>query len=142
MLLTIVDQVPEHVSALRHLYLEARKKAFPGLDPLELSLHDFDTVTAGEKVAVALHQEVPVGFIAWWPPDNFIHSLFVSPTLLGQGIGRSLLQYCLGHMGRPATLKCVVTNHAALAFYAAQGWKIISTGMSGNEDFLLLAYDD
>ncbi|MVN77578.1 GNAT family N-acetyltransferase [Hymenobacter sp. HMF4947] len=138
--LLIVAQTAEHIPALRHLYLEARKKAFTWLPPERFQLQDFDVVTAQEQVGVALQANTPVGFISWWPPDNFIHSLFVNPALVRHGIGQALLQYCLQRIGRPTTLKCLQTNTPALRFYAAQGWRIVGSGEAEDGAFLLLAY--
>lgn len=137
---TIVALLPEHRPALRRLYLEARQLAFPWLAASGLQLLDFDAVIAQEQVAVALVQHIPVGFIAWWPPDNFIHSLFVSPAMMRRGIGRALLTFCLRQLTRPATLKCMQANTGALAFYLAQGWQLVTTGTSAEGDFFLLSY--
>jgi GNAT superfamily N-acetyltransferase len=138
--LLIVALTPAQLPALRQLYLDARTAAFPWADPARFRLQDFDTVTAQELVAVALHHTTPVGFVAWWPPDDFIHSLFVQPALLGQGIGRSLLNHCLQQIGRPATLKCLRANTVALRFYAGQNWQVVGSGASEEGEYLLLAY--
>ena len=124
---------------LRQLYLEARRTGFTWQDPAQFELLDFDHATEGEQLLVAMQQDAPIGFIAWWPPDNFVHSLFVAPGWQGQGVGRALLQAALPHLGRPATLKCLQANEPALHFYAAQGWVVAGTGEGAGGPYYLLA---
>ena len=138
---SISPHLPEHTPQLRRIYLESRRKAFTWLNPATLALPDFDKAIAGEEVLVALHQHEPVGFIAWWPPGNFIHSLYVAPAFVRQGVGQRLLQAGLARMGRPATLKCVQQNKAALAFYQSLGWVIKGSGCSDEVAYYLLARD-
>ncbi|TKT88637.1 GNAT family N-acetyltransferase [Dyadobacter frigoris] len=135
---TICEYLPEHTEQLRHIYLESRKLAFPWIDVNSLKLEDFDSAIQEEEVLVAVKDNVPIGFIAWWLPDNFIHSLFIDPDFVEKGIGKSLLDACLARTGRPATLKCLQENKNALKFYASQGWEIISDGESPDGDFYLL----
>ena len=138
---TIREYNPEYKEQLRQIYLESRKLAFPWVDPKSLNLNDFDSAIQEEEVLVALKDNFPIGFIAWWLPDNFIHSLFIDPGFVGKGIGKSLLEACLSRTGRPASLKCLKANKKALAFYDAQGWEIISDGESPDGDYYLLGID-
>ncbi|UOQ54969.1 GNAT family N-acetyltransferase [Hymenobacter cellulosivorans] len=135
----LVEYAAHHAEPLRQLYLRARQQAFTWLDSTQFALADFDAATQGETILVALDQEKPVGFVAWWPPDNFVHSLFVAPEQAGQGIGKALLQACLARVGRPATLKCLQANDPALRFYERQGWVITEAGDSAEGPYFLLA---
>ncbi|UOQ74229.1 GNAT family N-acetyltransferase [Hymenobacter cellulosilyticus] len=134
----ITEYAPHHTEPLRQLYLAARQQAFTWLDSAQFALADFDTVTQGETILVALLQDQPVGFIAWWPPDNFIHFLFVAPAQAGSGVGKALLQACLAQIGRPATLKCLQQNSSALGFYQHLGWTIQDVGTSSEGPYYLL----
>jgi ribosomal protein S18 acetylase RimI-like enzyme len=138
---TIVEYSSEHTERLRSIYLDSRKVAFPWIDQASFKLEDFDEVIREEEVLVAVYQSNPIGFIAWWLPDNFIHSLFIDPEFTGKGIGKSLLQTCLQRTGRPATLKCLKANKKALKFYESQNWKIISEGESDEGEYFLLGID-
>jgi GNAT superfamily N-acetyltransferase len=138
---TLAEYSSEHTEKLRHIYLNSRKLAFPWVDPASLKPEDFDEAIREEEVLVALKDNIPIGFIAWWLPDNFIHSLFVDPEYIGKGIGKSLLKVCLQRTGRPATLKCLKANKKALEFYKSQGWEIISEGESEDGEYFLLGVD-
>ena len=125
---------------LREVFLESRKLAFPWMDSEKFKLKDFDEVIKEEKVLVALKKGVPVGFIAWWPPASFIHSLFIDPNFIRQGIGKLLLEACLKQTSRPLTLKCLKANEAALKFYQKQGWVIEESGLSPDGAYFSLSF--
>ena len=127
--------------ALRAIYFAARKSHFTWLDAASLAETDFDRATADEPILVAIVDGQPAGFVSWWPPDNFVHNLFVSPAFTRRGLGRQLLTACLQHIGRPATLKCVQQNLAALAFYESLGWRIAGEGASADGTYFLLQLD-
>ena len=130
-----------HAEDLRRIFLEARLETFFWLAPAHLALSDFDKTTEGERILVATNNGTPVGFIACWEPDNFIHSLFVDPKFTGKGVGKLLLNSCLAIIGRPATLKCIKENTNALRFYYAQGWIKQARGRSSEGTYYLLSYD-
>ena len=130
-----------HTEDLRRVFLEARLANFYWLNPAHLELSDFDHSTRGELILVATNNGTPVGFIACWEADNFIHSLFVDPKFTGKGIGKLLLKSCLATIGRPATLKCITKNSRALRFYYAQGWKKQARSRSPEGTYYLLSYD-
>lgn len=130
-----------HTEDLRRIFLEARLATFFWLDPANLELSDFDKTTEGERILVATNNRTPVGFIACWEADNFIHSLFVDPEFTGKGVGKLLLNACLAKIGRPATLKCIKENTKALRFYFAQGWVKKARGRSSEGTYYLLSYD-
>lgn len=133
--------LPADLPALRRLFLESRRAAFTWLDPATLSLEDFDASIAGETVLVATHDGRTAGFVAWWPPENFVHSLFVAPGHERRGIGRGLLSEALARMGRPAQLKIDAANGAAAAFYRALGWVAVGSGTGPHGEYHLLQFD-
>jgi ribosomal protein S18 acetylase RimI-like enzyme len=129
---------PDDVAALRELFFAARIAAFFWAVPDLLQREDFDAATQDEPILVAVLNEQIVGFVSWWPPENFIHNLFVDPTHQGRGIGPQLLTAALRQIGRPATLKCVQKNVRALAFYRRHGWLIAGEGDTAGEPYYLL----
>jgi ribosomal protein S18 acetylase RimI-like enzyme len=137
----IRSALPDDLPRLREIYVRSRAATFGWLDPASLQLADFDEATRDEPILVAEQNQRLAGFVSWWPPENFIHNLFVDPVFQRQGIGRQLLQACLAQIGRPATLKCVQQNQAALDFYFQQGWQIAGEGSSANAPYYLLRYE-
>jgi GNAT superfamily N-acetyltransferase len=61
------------------------------------------------------------GFVAVFPPDRFIHHLYVSPDHLRCGIGRALFAAAVTFLGGTASLKCQTRNAEAVAFYRRLG---------------------
>ncbi|WP_254510485.1 GNAT family N-acetyltransferase [Anatilimnocola floriformis] len=129
---------PDDATTLRSLFLETRRAAFVWLNHESLQLADFDTATQDEPILVATLGEKIVGFVSWWPPENFVHNLFVDMAHQQQGIGEQLLAACLKEIGRPATLKCMEKNVRALGFYERHGWQIASEGTSEDGAYFLM----
>lgn len=132
---------PADLPALRLIYLESRRATYPWQDATTMKLEDFDAATRDEPVLVAELEGEPIGFVSWWPPDNFVHNLFVAPGAVRRGVGTMLLEACLARIGRPARLKCQSRNIGALAYYAAQGWREVGRGESEEGEYLLLQFD-
>lgn len=132
---------PEDLPALRNLFLDARRDTFHWMDSAFYKLEDYDAACAGESQVVAESDGVVIGFASWWPPENFLHHLYVAANSRRQGIGRLLLDQCLKSMGRPAQLKCVIRNADALRFYESCGWRAVGTGKDVEGDYLLLQLD-
>lgn len=126
------------VADLRVLFLRARSAAFFWVEPDSLRGDDFDVATHDEPILVATRNELIVGFVSWWPPDNFVHNLFVDPAHQGTGVGQQLLAACLQRIGRPATLKCVQQNEGALRFYQRLGWEVAGEGLTNEVPYFLL----
>lgn len=135
----ILDCAAEYINDLRQIYFDSRQYAFPWLDTAAFQLSDFDAATEDEVIRVAVVDGRPVGFVSWYAPDNFIHHLFVDPGWMGRGVGRALLEDCLGRMGRPAQLKCLHRNTLALLFYQQLGWHTVEEGESADGRYFLLS---
>lgn len=124
---------------LRDLYLVTRQAAFPWVVPENLQRDDFDRDTQDEPILMAVVDGSLTGFVSWWPPENFIHNLFVAPEFQGRGIGQSLLAAALTQIGRPATLKCVQQNEPAIQFYRRLGWEIAGEGATDGVGYFLMS---
>ncbi len=140
--MTIRPFVESDRSALRKIYLEARRHTFGWMDCSLIKEDDFDRDTEGEIIWVATDNEEdnPVGFISIWKPDDFVHSLYVHPKEIGQGIGSALLKECLKNIGRPASLKCAEQNTKARDFYLSKGWKTVSNGENPEGKYHLMHF--
>lgn len=126
------------LAALKEIYNQTRTESFHWLNQANVRSDDFEKDTKGERVWVAVSKNRVVGFISVWEPENFIHHLFVLPQYSGRKIGTRLLGFCMGNIGRPATLKCVSANTKALAFYHAKGWQTISIGTGAEGEYQLM----
>jgi len=127
--------------ALRRLYQRVRDVTFHWQPASSHRLSDFDTAHRGETVLVAVADDQPIGFAAVWPEESFIHSLFVWPEWQGRGLGRDLLRAALRlcDPARRPTLKCLVRNARARAFYEAQGWAVLVETHDPDGDYWLMA---
>lgn len=123
---------------LRELFLESRRATFTWLDYETFQREDFDSATQGESILVAEVEGKIVGFSAVWEADNFLHSLFLHPDFLRQGIGSVLLAACMKDLGRPARLKCLCRNEKAIAFYQSHGWNIAERGSDPLGDYFVM----
>ncbi|HVY08419.1 MAG TPA: GNAT family N-acetyltransferase [Burkholderiales bacterium] len=100
---------------------------------------DFARDTAGEKLLVAVgSDEMPLGFLSVWEPDRFIHHLYVRSDMRGRGVGKALLEALGNHVPAPWTLKCLTANDQALAFYASQGWRKVSSEVGEEGPYFVL----
>lgn len=133
--------LPRDLLYIREIYLASRTVAFTWESPQGYQLEDFDRATKDEVIWVAAVGDRPVGFIAWWAPQNFVHHLCVDPHFTRRGIGSALLKRCLAQVDRPVSLKCVQRNTAAISFYVSQGWRIATTDHSPEGAYYLMVFD-
>ncbi len=125
---------------LRTLFLASRKASWHWLDSSDWMLEDFDFVTLGETILVAEDDGHRLGFAAYLPNDNFLHSLFVDPAAQGKGVGSALLQAVQEQFTSTGALKCLTQNQRARAFYEHHGWQVISHGEGDQGSWLLMHY--
>ncbi|MGF6191562.1 N-acetyltransferase family protein [Serratia sp. 2723] len=123
---------------LRSLYLAARQAAFTWQDRQNYRLEDFDRSTLGEEIWVAEQDGKLLGFVSIYRAEDFIHHLYVDPQLPPQGVGSALLHATEQTFSSTGSLKCLVKNDRALAFYHKHGWQIISTGGDVGEEYYLM----
>jgi ribosomal protein S18 acetylase RimI-like enzyme len=88
-------------------------------------------------VCVALANDHVVGFAAY--SEDELAWLYVDPSCMRQGIGKSLIKYAIQHIAhRPIELEVLVGNEPAVRLYESLGFKLIKTisgVMPGNEFF-------
>lgn len=130
---------PQHLQALRRLYLESRVATFTWLDTTAYELLDFDRDSAGEEIWVALESGEVIGFISIWEPDSFVHHLFVSPQWLKCGVGLQLLNLAKQRYSE-LSLKCLTQNSNATDFYRSQGFRVVETVDNGRESYHLMTF--
>lgn len=124
--------------SLRAIYLASRVETFRWLDTSGFRPEDFDASVEGERIWVAETDGEVVGFASVWTADDFLHNLFVHPAHVGTGAGRALLLHCLADAAGPMTLKCLVRNERALAFYRAHGWTEVERGSTEHGEHAIM----
>ena len=124
---------------LRHLFVESRDAAFVWAPAGTHKLEDFDQNTRGERIIVAVLEDVPVGFASVWVPESFLHSLFVHPVFQGRGVGKALLAACDKYFSGTPTLKCLKANVRATHYYQNRGWRIRSEEEGPDGAYYLMA---
>ena len=122
---------------LRTIFLKERQRTFTEQDTSEFKLEDFDKQTQGEYILSALIDDIPVGFISIWMPNNFLHHVYVDNESQGKNIGTQLLKAAIQKTAFPITLKCLVSNTKAINFYLRKGFVEKSRGQSGNGTYIL-----
>lgn len=133
----IVEIRKSDLDSLRKIFLEERQTTFSWIDSTTFHLHDFDTETEGEYILVAILDDITIGFISIWLPDNFIHHLYVDKKYHGKGIGTQLLKAALRKTNFPVTLKCLEKNIQAVNFYKRKGFIEKGKGESEQGTFIL-----
>ena len=125
---------------LRTLYLHARKASWSWVTDPDWRLEDFDAATRDETLWVAEIEGHRAGFASVWDNDNFLHNLFVDPRWQGQGVGSELLAPVQRTFTSTGSLKCLVQNTRALAFYQHHGWHTEARGFSPEGEYWLMHY--
>jgi len=123
---------------LSEIYLLCRIQTFYWTDSSLFTLNDFDAHTRDEDIWVAEYDDQIAGFMAVWPPDAFIHHLYVDVAHRGKGVGKALLDLAAQTYPSPLSLKCLVKNEAALQFYRALGWQVVEEGRDTLGEYFLM----
>lgn len=132
--LTIRLAVPSERAALEALQWRAsltsphdREALLAHPDAIDLPLEQIES----GAVFVAEAEGAVVGFAVVLPrPDGEteLDGLFVEPVLQRRGIGRALVDHCIGiSRQQKSTGLCVIGNPHAQEFYFATGFKLIGT---------------
>ncbi len=121
---------------LEDIYRECRAEA-EWLPLASRVCSDFSREIEGESILVAIDcNGDPAGFVSVWEPDRFIHHLYVRADARRQGVAMTLIQAL--ELPKPWRLKCLRANVAATAFYRAQGWVEVSSGVSEEGSYSVL----
>lgn len=131
--------VASDMDCLAKIYLQSRIASGCFLPIEELKYEDFYKDIFDEEVYVYEINQKVIGFISIYPPDLFIHLLFVHPDYFAQGIGKELLTFAKSKYGLPLTLKCLVKNRKAQHFYEHLGFvreEKVQTGLVNHDYYI------
>ena len=129
------DMRPADSEQVRALFESVYKSLFSGAVPA------FESAVRGERIFVALHSGLIAGIATVWEADSFIHFLFFDRRFRRKGVGRAMITKIAETYERPLTLKCLLENAGAMAFYRATGWREMETGLCEEGAYALLRYD-
>ena len=126
--LTIRRAGAEELAACADLYVSVLRETFTWLPPERHRREKFLEDARREEVYVALDGGRLVGMAAFYRPQNFIHSLYVSER--GRGVGKALLDHLQASTDRALALKCQAKNVRAQAFYLREGFQVTERGVT------------
>ncbi len=121
---------------LAELYLTVRRITFNWLPAETFHPDDFYRDTQGELLWLASADQEILGFASVYLQSAFLHSLYITPAAQGRGVGSALLAHVIRTTRGRMTLKCLILNRAAQAFYSAHGWTVIGRGESAHGQYL------
>lgn len=131
-----IHLVPAHRDNLEEivdLFARSRAAALPFLPVLHSRDEDlafYARYIERGQMTLARRGSKTLGFMAQTP--GWIEQLYLEPDQRGQGIGRQLVDHAKAGADR-LELWCFADNHAARAFYAAQGFAEIRGTYGDNE---------
>jgi ribosomal protein S18 acetylase RimI-like enzyme len=102
------------------------RATFTWIPPERHKRSDFLAAARYEEVYVAVEGGVILGVLAFYRPDNFIHSLYVDAR--GRGVGKALVDHVERLAEGPLSLKVQVPNRRAQAFYLREGFRFAGEG--------------
>ncbi|MEO6920765.1 MAG: N-acetyltransferase [Collimonas sp.] len=138
MSITVRRAEAQDLAALQNLFLAARRQTYTWMDTGAFYLTDLEQQTRGETILVAEddnESRTIAGFISMWEPEYFIHHLYVGPGRQRKGVGRALLAALPGWLDQKYSLKCLLLNHAAAAFYRATGFVEAGRGVGDDGEY-------
>lgn len=132
--ITIRKMASSEKIRVRELFESVYKDTLSGAVPA------FENATQGEEIFVALYSGIIVGIATVWVSDAFVHYLFVDQEMRHKGVGRAMIEWLAKQYEIPLTLKCLIENKEAMAFYHTTGWREVETGHSEEGTYALLRY--
>jgi GNAT superfamily N-acetyltransferase len=123
---------PEELPACADLYLRVLRDTFTWQPPERHHREDFLRAAREEEIYVAVRDGEILGLAAFYRPQNFLHSLYV--TRRGQRIGKALLDHVVAVADGPVSLKVQAPNRRAQHFYAREGFTCVERGQDPGSD--------
>jgi GNAT superfamily N-acetyltransferase len=121
---------PEDHDACARVFLAAYRQAFPDHPDAYYVPERYDESIVGEEQWIAMLGGELVAVLSIFWPENFIHSLYVTPDCQGRGVGTALLDAVCREAHGNCELKCDRANRRAIAFYRLKGWREVGEGIA------------
>ncbi len=134
----IIPFEERYLQEMGELYIEVAGHVFSSDEGDEADLDDVEEATEGEVIYLARSEDRIVGFIAYYQPDHFLHSLYIHFDYQGKGVGRQLVDHIVKEHGPGHTLKVEKQNEGAIGFYSRLGYVDATASEHRHENWLLL----
>jgi GNAT superfamily N-acetyltransferase len=126
---------PEELAECAQIYVRVLSDTFTWMPADRHREEDFLKAAREEEVFVALDGDRILGIAAFYRPQTFLHSLYV--TERGRGVGKLLLDHVIAAAGGGRlSLKCQAANLRAQAFYIREGFRCTEAGEDGGVAWL------
>jgi ribosomal protein S18 acetylase RimI-like enzyme len=122
----------DELDACADLYVRVLRSTFTWLPPERHRREEFFAAARDEEIYVAVEDGRILGMAGVYPPQDFLHSLYVEDR--GRGIGKALLDHVRRRAGGPLSLKVQKPNLRAQAFYAREGFVCLEEGRDPGSD--------
>jgi ribosomal protein S18 acetylase RimI-like enzyme len=122
----------DELGACADVYLRVLRDTFTWLPPERHRREDFLRAASDEEIYVAVEHGRILGVAAFYPPQNFLHSLYVDDR--GRGVGKALLDHVAARADGPLSLKVQAPNLRAQAFYRREGFRCTEHGRDPGSD--------
>jgi ribosomal protein S18 acetylase RimI-like enzyme len=119
--------IPEDYDVLARIWLESwystglRALFDPGLELLRARIPQ--EMAKGWALYAAEEADGIAAMLALHPREFYLDQLWVAPAAQGRGIGRALLAFTRRQFPDEISLRCVVENQAARAWYEREGFR-------------------
>jgi GNAT superfamily N-acetyltransferase len=123
---TVRPARPDEIAECAAIYVRVLRDTFTWMDPDFHTPETFLDQAKSEEIYVAEDAGRILGLLAFWRPDNFIHSLYV--TERGRGVGKALIDHVAATAKGPLSLKVQQPNMSARRFYAREGFRPMEFG--------------
>jgi ribosomal protein S18 acetylase RimI-like enzyme len=122
----------DELGACADVYLRVLRDTFTWLPPERHRREDFLRAASDEEIYVAVEHGRILGVAGFYPPQNFLHSLYVDDR--GRGVGKALLDHVAARADGPLSLKVQAPNLRAQAFYRREGFRCTEHGRDPGSD--------
>ena len=120
--------VPDEIEVCARLYVDIGEAEFHWRPAGFFQVAEFLGYAEAEELWVAETDGAIAGFLSYFAPEHFLHSLYIRRGARGQGVGAALIAHVRAHYGALHSLKVEVPNEGARRFYERLGYAEIGSG--------------
>lgn len=137
-MLKISKYKPEDYNTLATLYEDVARRTFAYDTSRFVSREQFNSLTEGEDVWTLSLGQTSIGFLGYYAPEHFLHSIYIDYAYHKHGYGREALSFLLANYKTKHELKVDRVNLAALNFYFALGYEDVTAEQDAHQSWFRL----